>query len=270
MTGGATGAVPSHWAGMHRIWSFQGEPLRPPAEAVARIVAAAGPAAAGRVLVLGVTPEFHAAFRDVTALDASAGMIATVWPGDTPTHRAVQGDWTQDIPTLGPFDLCVGDLSLSQLSGPAARRVLDAVAAALRPGGRVVIRTVCRPAAPVTEDAIRAHADAPGFNFHGLRLLIALHLAQASGAEVPVRAIHDSFCRLFPDRADFLRRTGLSPDRMILIDHYAASPLSWWVPSRDEVLDLARAAGLDARIAPSGTYPFAPDLPLLVATPATA
>ncbi len=265
MTGGATGAVPSHWAGMHRIWSLQGEPLRPPAEAVARMVAAAGPAAAGRVLVLGVTPEFHAAFGNVTALDASPGMIATVWPGDTASHRAVAGDWSTDIPALGPFDLCLGDLSLSQLPVGTARQVLVAVAAALRPRGRLVLRAVCRPAAAVTEAAIRAHADAPGFSFHGLRLMIALHLAQSAGAEVPVRAIHDTFCRLFPDRTDFLRRTGLTPDRMILVDHYATSPLSWWVPSRDALLDLAREAGLQGRIVPSGDYPFAPDLPLLVA-----
>jgi SAM-dependent methyltransferase len=249
---------------MHRIWSLQGEPLRPPAEAVARMVAAAGPAASGRALALGVTPEFHAAFANVTALDASPGMIATVWPGDTATHRAVAGDWVTDIPALGRFDLCLGDLSLSQLPADRARQVLGAVAGALRPRGRVVLRSVCRPDAPVTEAAIRAHADAPGFNFHGLRLMIALHLAQGAGAEVPVRAIHDSFCRLFPDREDFLRRTGLPPDRMILIDHYATSALSWWVPSRDELLELARGAGLEGRIAPSGDYPFAPDLPLFL------
>lgn len=260
-----TGAgVPSHWAGMHRIWSFQGEPLRPPAASVARTLAEADATARGRVLALGVTPEFHTAFGDVTALDASAGMIATVWPGDDATHRAVQGDWATDIPSLGAFDLCVGDLSLSQLPAAKVGAVLRAVAGATRPGGRAVIRSVCPAPGDISEDTIRAHAAAPDFNFHGLRLMIALYLARTLGEEVPVRAIHDAFCRFFPDRAAFLAETGLPPDRMVLVDHYSASPVSWFVPTQAGLVARATAAGFRARIVPSGDYPFAPHLPLLV------
>ncbi|MCV2870419.1 class I SAM-dependent methyltransferase [Defluviimonas sp. WL0002] len=257
-------ATTSHWAAMHRHWSLLGAPLRPPAEAVARMAAAAGDAARGRTLVLGVTPELHGAFDDVTALDANAGMIERVWPGNTERKRAVLGDWTTDIPGLGHFDLCVGDLSLSQLGAAAARQVVGAAARALRPGGRFVMRSMCSPEPEVTADAIIAYADAPGFNWHVLRLLIGLHLSQTVGPGFPVHAIHAVFTSLFPDRGDFLARTGLEPEALALVDHYAGSSLVWLVPDAAGLCTLAEGTGLRARLEPSGRYQAAEHLPILV------
>ena len=256
--------LPSHWADMHRLWTYLGAPLRPPAEAVKSAVDAAGKAAAGRTLVLGVTPEFHAALREVVALDAHPGMIAAVWPGDDDGHRAVLGNWMTDIPALGRFDLCLGDLALSQVKADDARRVIALVAAALNPGGRIVHRVIRRPEAPVTEAAIRALAEGPDFNFHGLRVTIGLRLSQTIGSTFPVAAIHDTFCRIFPDREDFLARTGLPRERLALVDHYARSTQTWYVPGAGELLSLAEGTGLSAVLEPSGDYPFARDLPLLV------
>jgi len=255
-----------HWAGMHRIWALQGEPLRPPAEAVRRVVDLAGSCAAGRTLILGVTPEFHAAFDTVVGLDLHEGMIAVVWPGDTATKRAIRGDWLTDIPALGAFDLCVGDVSASQLPGlPEARRLYRAVGAALAPGGRLVMRTLCRPEAAVTEEVIRDSIRQPGFSFHALRILIGLHLAQVRGPSFPASAILEVFDRVFPDRADFLARTGLTAEMLVLVDHYATSVQGWYVPDRAETLAAAAETGLPVRLVPSGDYPMAEHMPTLVA-----
>lgn len=255
-----------HWAGMHRMWSLMGEPLRPPAQAVARMVSLAGDAAAGRVLVLGVTPEFHAAFGNIVALDLHAGMIAVVWPGDTQRKRAIQGDWMQDIAGLGTFDLCVGDLSASQLPGLAEARALYRTAgAALAPGGRLVMRMLCRPEVPVTEAAIHDSIGRPGFSFHALRVLIGLHLAQVNGPSFPASRILEVFDRIFPDRADFLARSGLPAEMLGLVDHYANSAQGWYVPDRAETLAAAAETGLPVRLEPSGDYPLAEHMPILVA-----
>lgn len=254
-----------HWAGMHRLWALQGEPLRPPAQAVQRMVDLAGPCGAGRTLILGVTPELHAAFPQVIGLDLHEGMIAVVWPGDSETKRAVRGDWLTDIPALGAFDLCVGDLSASQLpGGGAARQLLGAACGALLPDGRLVMRVLCRPDAPVTEASIRASVLDPGFSFHALRVLIALHLSQRLGPVFPARAILDVFDSVFPDRAAFLAQTGIAAEVLGLVDHYAASAQSWYVPDRHESLALAAETGRPAWLASSGDYPMAEHMPILV------
>ena len=92
----------SHWHKYHARWAQIAPPLRPDQDVVEYVRALAG-GDAGRVLLLGVTSELADAFEKVYAADKNPAMVANVWPGDTPTKKAVVADWLDLDPSIGPF-----------------------------------------------------------------------------------------------------------------------------------------------------------------------
>src|SRR5262245_14713914 len=158
-----------HWQKHAIRWDLIGPPLRPSPEDLA-VVATIMPDLLSQVgnrgldaLILGVTPEY-ARFpwppkSNLTAVDCCAAMIRQVWPGSTAaTERVLQGDWLEPDASLGPFDLVLGDGSLSQLSYPGDyERFGQTMRGWTRPGGRWALRLFVRPGQP--EDPERLLAD---------------------------------------------------------------------------------------------------------------
>ena len=130
----------NHWNNYHARWSQIQPPLRPHADVIAGIRSLAG-GPHQNVILLGVTPELAAAFDRVHAVDKSDGMIANVWPGDTESRKATQGNWLALPMPAGPVDAVVGDGSLNAIWYPGeVSSVLQNVMDALRNGGRFVCR----------------------------------------------------------------------------------------------------------------------------------
>jgi len=151
---------PKPWEGLARHWNLLGSPLRPSAEDLQRYRTAwldslphGIPDRRIDILLLGVTPEIAqfpwAPASSLTAIDSSDGMVASVWPGDGPSRRAILGDWLRTPFSDASFDLVLCDGGLAVLNG------LDRIAAlsremrrVLRSDGRMVVRHYSRPSPP--------------------------------------------------------------------------------------------------------------------------
>jgi hypothetical protein len=259
-------ADPSFWSAMWELWALQGEPLRPPAEAVDRMVAAAG-SFEGPMLLLGVTPEFFDRFSQITAIDNSKAMVKRVWPGDQPGKRAIVGSWQAELPHLGKFQVILGDGSVN--TQPSLEHVGDlfrAIDCALSPDGRLVMRVYCQPLDRLSEDELVDQIAVGRIGFHALRLRIGMYLAQIHGDQfVPVRNIAKTFDHLFPNRKHFVERCpGMTPEHFALIDTYRNSRECWYVPHQEELRRELGMIGDNVRLVNSGTYAFSKDCPIAI------
>jgi hypothetical protein len=217
------------------------------------------------VLLLGVTRDYAELGDDLTAVDFCREQIANVWIGDRPGRRAILADWREMDFQPGSFTSAVGDGSLSTLIWPDDyRRVLARVAAALVPGGLLVMRCFMAPDQPETvEQVIDAILSRRAPSFFGARW--RLGMALAGSGNVAVAAIHEAFERAFPDRDALARTTGWSRATIDLIDAYRGSDLVYSFLTRRDLLETVADSFANARFVSSGDYPRADRYPLLVA-----
>lgn len=250
------------WSDLHKRWARSAVPLRPHpqvVENVARQIAGVP----GRTLLLGVTPEYAALDRPITAVDWSEAMIGSVWPGNTAQRHVVRADWC-DMPFApASFAAAIGDGALAMTrwsdhyDGIVAR-LRDVV----RPGGRIVLRCFCSPETPETlaELAVTVMNGEP-MGFHAFKWRLAHAAMYEQGADnIPIRAVWDAFQRLFPDREALSRVSGWSLHVISEIDDYEVSPLWKSFPTRAQLLKLFPGS----RIEESGDYEMADRCPLLV------
>ena len=175
---------PRHWDMHATRWSLIGPPLRPAApdlEYLRASVSRLGPRVSS-ALLLGVTPEIAEMSWPspcrLVAVDKSEGMVNRVWPGDTPTRRALIGDWLElDLPEA-PFDLAIGDGVFIILDFPRGYAQLAvALARVVKPGGLLSLRLFCRPepneALPLVFDELFSRAIG---NFHVFKWRLAMAL----------------------------------------------------------------------------------------------
>lgn len=128
------------WDELARKWDRYKPPLCPADTDVAQYRAAIAGADA-HVLLLGVTPQLAGLGQELTALDGSVAMIEHVWPGDTATRRAIQGDWRRDIPAKRGFSAVMTDGGFIYLRWPDEYvLLLDHMKARCAPGFRLVMR----------------------------------------------------------------------------------------------------------------------------------
>src|ERR1700676_5795204 len=127
--------VGPYWRSLAGAYPILDSPLRPSPEDLKIIASAAETWRASnagtpvRALLLGVTPSIATMnWPDgsrMFALDSSAAMVGSVWPGDVPGVRsAACGDWRAIPAPTSSFNLVVGDGSLNCLPFP---NVLEAV-----------------------------------------------------------------------------------------------------------------------------------------------
>jgi SAM-dependent methyltransferase len=145
---GSPDEILSFWEIRAGIWHSVGSPWRPSADDIAAYRRLAGSRLAGRVLVLGVTPEL----RDLVAeaggralvLDVSPAMYAAaaalLQHADPADETWVQQDWCDASLPAGEFDLVVGDMVWWAVSVSTQHLLRDAIHAALKPDGRLISR----------------------------------------------------------------------------------------------------------------------------------
>lgn len=255
-----------HWNAIRKHWQLLGSPLRPPPEVVEAYDGELD-LARSHVVMLGVTPELTGLGSAMTAVDESADMIAGIWPGDTDTRRAVQGDWF-DLPFPdASVDALIGDGCLSVIGAADLRRTLFAsVARALRDDGRAAIRLYASPETPDDPKDVRALALSGGVStFHEFKWRVAMTaIGAAPDYIIPVRGILEQFEALFPDREELSARTGWELPVIGTIDVYRNSPAIYSFAPMAILVEEAEAYFGDVGIASTGTYGLAERCPMLV------
>lgn len=261
----ATPNVP--WAGFHHRWRGLQPPLKPDRDVCAsleRLIASHR----ARVLLLGLTPELTELGHRTVAVDWSASALAFIWPGNSPTRRALRADW-MDLPSVArAFSAAVGDGSLNCVEYPAGyRRVCRELARAVQPGGRIVIRMYLTPSQPEPLSAVRSLTLAGKVrSIHGLKWRLAHAISAERGdPNVAVVSILDAFNRLFPDRAALRDATGWTADDVTWIDAYDGLPDIFSFPTAVQALSAVSRELHRPRLIASGTYELADRCPLLVA-----
>ncbi|MDX8462911.1 class I SAM-dependent methyltransferase [Mesorhizobium humile] len=254
-----------HWNAIRKHWQLLGSPLRPPAEVVETYDRELE-LARSHVVMFGVTPELAGLGARMTAVDESADMIAGIWPGDTDTRKAVQGDWF-DLPFPGAsVDALIGDGCLSVIGAAEFRRALFAsIARALKDDGRAGIRLYVSPETPDDPKDVRALALSGGVaTFHELKWRVAMTaIGAAPDYIMPVRRILEQFDRMFPDREELSARTGWELPVIGTIDVYRNSPAIYSFAPVAALVQEAEAYFSDVGIASTGTYGLAERCPLL-------
>jgi SAM-dependent methyltransferase len=253
------------WAIFHQYWPRLRPPLRPNAEVVAAVSGAIREQRE-QVLLLGVTPELSDIGVHTTAIDHSQNMLRDVWPGDTPSRRAVLGSWLE-LPFERQFTAAIGDGSLDVLTSaqhPLLFRELERV---LQPGARIAFRIYATPERCESLAELGAQTLAGEVQgFHALKWRIAMAIAAAQGnMDVPVDQIYRGFQREFPDRERLGRATGWSAEDMAEIDNYAGLDSVYSFPTRREIVAALPRTFVDPRFVSSGSYPLAERCPVLIA-----
>jgi SAM-dependent methyltransferase len=220
----------------------------------------------GATLLLGVTSELSAVSTSVVAIDWSASAIAFTWPGDADGRRAIRGDWRRLPFALSSFASVVGDGCLNCLEYPGEYRLLlDELARVTRPGGRMALRVFVTPADADSLWTTRTAALAGAVDsVSGLKWRLAASLrAEGAGANVPVRAIHEAFDDLFPDRRALARATGWRSDDIDTVDALRHVSGTYSFPTIEELLDVVPVT-LVPSFSSSGCYELAERCPMLV------
>ncbi len=255
-----------HFAALAAVWSQLQLPLRP-REPVPTRLRAVLPKGVKDVLVLGVTPDYADIAPDVTALDWSEGMIAHVWPGDTETRRAVQGDW-RDMPFEdAQFDAVVGDNSLAFLPFPdQIGRAFAQVRRVLRPEGLAVFRMFLAPdQQPGDADLVRFGRALKGRSSDALRWRVAMQAAcEAATPNVIADDGWRVFQRAFPDMASLVEGNEWGADEVRRLALFDGSTMALSFPTRAELARVALQHFATLELLSSGSYLMAEDAPFVV------
>ena len=129
------------------VSTFKGTPVQPSTDPDLRhhIVSHLPAGRDARILDLGCGPGDLVAllgsegYRDVTGIDGSAEQVAAAHARGLVNVR--QADAVEFLAEGGPFDAIVAIDVLEHFDEPGVLRLLDAIAAALAPGGRLVMRS---------------------------------------------------------------------------------------------------------------------------------
>lgn len=244
--------------------------LTPPLRPAPSDVAAFGDAIAGydgEVLLLGMTPELAELGQSLTAVDSCQPIIDAIWPGDGPTRRAVNGNWTALPFADASFDSVIGDGSLNCVPD-CVPAVLAEIRRVLRPGGIAAMRLFASPDPPDDLAAINADALAGRIgNAQALRWRIGM--ARGFGRPnfaLPATDILVTFNRLFPDRAALTQATGWEASQIDSFDDYIDTTHWLGFPPVAAMLDWARPYFDSAEVRASTGYPLAERCPLAVWT----
>ena len=254
------------WRDFHRRWSR----LKPPLRANCEVTASIGSAIEERrrhALLLGVTPELSAVADQTTAVDWSPGMIAHIWPGDTPSRRAVLGDWRAMPLERREFSAAIGDGSLNSICLGDYGAVFAQLERLLQPGARLAVRAYVTPDSCESVAQVRRSTmagDAGGFHAFKWRLAMAI-VAEQHQADLAVARIHHVFEAEFPDRAALARATGWSREDIEEIDAYRGVDTVYSFPTRREIRDMIPPGFRSVQFLASGTYELAGRCPIVVA-----
>jgi SAM-dependent methyltransferase len=198
-----------------------------------------------RILVLGVTPEVvqlgWPLDAHIVGIDSSPAMVASLWQGNgsTPSHVTC-ARWQQMPVSDGAFDVVVGDGSLNALpSLDEYGEVLDEVSRVLKPGGVLVLRCFVRPPNVETPERVLLNAMAGEFpTTAAFRLRFAFAVADADGS-IGLKALHDAFNALVPDRDALARITGWPRQDIDRVDNDKDSRVRLTFPTQSQLVSVS-------------------------------
>lgn len=223
---------------------------------------------AEKCLLLGSTSEYAEIGAHVVAMDMSLTMMRALWIASDPDRIGIQADWTQMPIGATSINHVLADGSLNAVPFRSALpRMLDGVRRVLRPGGKLIARVFCRPAAAETFDAIKHDLAAKRVDsFHALKWRVAMAAVRgADAADIAVQEIRDTIIERFPDRDELCRATGWSRAEVDTIDVYDGSPAVYNFPTEAMILELLRPRFPKVAAVRCGSYALAERCPLLVA-----
>lgn len=257
-------AARGYWDRIALRWRIA-EPLAPGREDIEWFEhhAARYRAKGARALLLGVTAGIATmrwpAASTLVAADWSTNMLKIVWPaGGTPAGTSVVcADWRELPLPDGGFDLILGDGCYTALGTIDEAGALNAeMRRVLSPGGIVLMRCFCRPAAGLGVDGLFDALFAQRIrNLDLFRWLLAMALQGSATAGVTVRAIYEAWVARVPDARALQSRMGWSDDELVNVERMATASMTYSFASLEELLRAARP-GFDVLEHDTPPYPW--------------
>ena len=198
----------------------------------------------GQALLLGVTPEIADIAWDpplqLLAIDRSAAMIQSIWPGDTARRGARVGDWLTLAPPNGGFELIIGDGVLTLFEYPEGYAVLGAaLSRLLRPGGLLAVRVFCRvePSETVSDVMLALWTGRIG-SFHAFKWRLAMALQGDATRGVQLANIWSCFVEQAGSVQALAERTGFPEPEVATIEGYRGVQDCYSFSTEREVVEL--------------------------------
>ena len=250
------------WDNYSKNWDLLKAPMRPTQAVIDTLVREVGQ---GHILQLGCTPEIHAAFDHITAVDKDPNMIATVWPGNTDTKHVYQDNWMEMAWPINTFDGIVSDCGVVMISTIKTQaQFLHRCFSWLKPGGTYAQRYFERPTEPITLDELRADIAGPAhINFHAFKWKMGMYIAGQQGATTPSKRILELFREISGDRQELCARTGWPPEQVATVDFYETSGQIVTFADRAEYLSTIPADAVDVEFLYTTDYDWAERCPIL-------
>lgn len=252
----------SHWAARTTHWSKIKQPLRPHFSSIAVQKQWIG-SPIGSVIVLGVTPEFHGLFDNITAIDREAVMIEKIWPGDTDTKHTMLADWLTIELSDNFYDGVVGDGSLNMVKFPNdAATLLNKCLSWIKPGCGVAVRVFSRPEEPITIEQLKSSIH--DLSWDAWRCYMKMYMAGKYGVNIPSASQLDIFNDIFPDRIALAKETGWDIEQInISMDSYKNGKMNTSFPTRSEWLSVVPKTAVDVGFDENGPYDLSDLFPVL-------
>lgn len=202
-----------------------------------------------RAVLLGVTAGI-ATMRwpestTLTAADWSPEMLKNVWPaaGTPEATRVVCADWRELPLASASVNLVVGDGCYTALGNMAGAGLLNAeMRRVLEPGGPVLMRCFCRPAAGLRVDALFDELLAGRIrNLDLFRWLLAMAMHGSTPTGVPLRVVWQEWARRVPNARALQPRMGWSHDAFENMERMSSATANYCFSTLAEVLQHAAA-----------------------------
>jgi len=221
--------LPNH----NKSWNNIGPPLRPTFQVANQI---RNLSVDGNTLLLGVTPEFHPLYDNLTAVDSNPLMLERVWPGDIGYKKAIVADWTSMKWSPSTFDNIIGDGGLTMLGDlDTIKTFVHQCTVWLRPNGMFIHRLFERPKFPISYSELEYETlAATGINWHGFKWKIAYHIAEIHDGYVALAEVRDLFNKLAPNRSMLSTTTGWPIEEINTIDLYENIDTVTFLPNRKQ------------------------------------
>jgi hypothetical protein len=244
------------WKDQVKQWPHLGPPLRPAAEDVAFMHAAATQwlRQAGRnsatLLVLGVTPELcklqAGAVRRVVAVDRSVEMIRSVWPGRIrPQDAGFCADWASVPLPDASVDLALGDGCFTAVPYPSGySEVCAELRRLLRRASRCLFRCFVQAQRKETIHDVFADLAAGRIgNFHILKWRVAMALQENSISGVALRDVWHVLHESWPDLDQWAERYSWPMAAVRTLETYRDVDSRYHFPTLEECREFFEAEG---------------------------
>jgi SAM-dependent methyltransferase len=270
------------WEQYARQWSHLGQPLRPNPQDTAFTRKAISEwyrtrsGTAPSLLILGVTPELCGLPMNggsrVIAVDKSANMICSVWPGRLRVRdEAICADWLRMPLAASSIDLALGDGCLTALTYPLGysalfselRRVLSA-------DGRCIIRCFVQPENRETPDDVFADLFRGRIgNFHVLKWRLAMALQSDFQQGVAVQNVWSLLEGTWPGLDRLAERFGWPIEECLTIRAYRNVDTRYVFLTRAQHCEFFSRAGFSVVQVATQSYELGERCPTFVLEPLT-